>query len=212
MDFGADFDYLIKVIVAGNSGVGKSSLLQRYVDDSFSENFISTIGVDFKIRIIELATGKRVKLQIWDTAGQERFRTIVTSYWRGADGVLFVFDLTDRDSFEAVSTWAKDIERHAKRPIPKILIGNKSDLTKNRVVTHTEATDLAKKLSVPYFETSAKTAAGVEIAFRTIAENVATQYQDLHASGPNKDYIKIPNEQATGGGGEKNNNQCCLLM
>ena len=176
----ADYDYLMKIIVAGNSGCGKSYLLQQYVDKCFNETFIATIGVDFKIKQISLNSGKTAKLQIWDTAGQERFRTIVASYWRGADGVVFVFDITDKHSFESVKQWAEEVERYASPKIQKILVGNKSDLTQKREVTREMGEQLAASMGIKYIETSAKTMANVTEAFHLAAETVASNYQVTH--------------------------------
>ena len=109
-------------------GVGKTCLLLRYANESFSPTFITTIGIDFKIKNIQV-DNKRIKLQIWDTAGQERFRTITTSYFRGAQGILLVYDVTDRHSFIAIKTWSQQIKLHADSEVNKILLGNKCDLT-----------------------------------------------------------------------------------
>ena len=105
-----DYDYLFKLLLIGDSGVGKSCLLLRFADDTYTESYISTIGVDFKIRTIELE-GKTVKLQIWDTAGQERFRTITSSYYRGAHGIIVVYDVTDESTFANVKQWLQENER-----------------------------------------------------------------------------------------------------
>lgn len=122
-----EYEYLVKLLLIGDSGVGKSCLLLRFSDDSFTTSFITTIGIDFKIRTIEL-DGKRVKLQIWDTAGQERFRTITTAYYRGAMGILLVYDVTDKATFENIRNWIKNIELHASNNVNKMLIGNKADM------------------------------------------------------------------------------------
>ena len=116
------YDYLIKLLMIGDAGGGKGALLLRFVDDSFSDKFvISTIGVDFKIKTIEI-DGKTVKLQIWDTAGQERFRTITTAYYRGAMGILLVYDITDEQSFLNTRNWIKNIEQHASDTLKKVLV------------------------------------------------------------------------------------------
>ncbi|TNV84127.1 hypothetical protein FGO68_gene14490 [Halteria grandinella] len=107
-----EYDYLFKVLLIGNSGVGKSSLLLRFADDVFTDNFMPTIGVDFKIRTIEV-DGKTIKLQIWDTAGQERFKTITSSYYKGAHGIIVTYDITDRESFSAIENWMNEVEKHA---------------------------------------------------------------------------------------------------
>lgn len=162
----------IKLLTIGNSGVGKTCLLLRYANDSFSPTFITTIGIDFKVKMVDVA-GKKVKLQIWDTAGQERFRVITTSYFRGAQGIMLVYDVTDRASFMAVKNWVEEIDKNADKHVNRILIGNKCDVDeKDRTVSREEAASLAKSFGMSYFETSAKKGTGVEEAFRTIAEQV----------------------------------------
>lgn len=126
-----DYDFVFKILLIGNSSVGKSSLLLRFADDVFNESFLPTIGVDFKIRTLE-AAGSIVKLQIWDTAGQEKFKTITAAYYKGAQGLLLVFDITDRKSFIDIENWMFEAEKYANQKIVKILIGNKSDMESNR--------------------------------------------------------------------------------
>lgn len=166
-----EYDYLFKLLLIGDSGVGKSCLLLRFADDTYTESYISTIGVDFKIRTIEL-DGKTIKLQIWDTAGQERFRTITSSYYRGAHGIIIVYDVTDQDSFKNVKQWLKEIERYASDNVNKLLVGNKCDLKPKKVIDSKDAEDFAKNLGIPFLETSAKTAQGVEQAFMTMAAEI----------------------------------------
>ncbi len=174
------YDFLIKLLLIGDSGVGKSCLLLRFCDDAWTPSFITTIGIDFKIRTIEL-DGKRIKLQIWDTAGQERFRTITTAYYRGAMGILLVFDVTDQKSFENVRTWHANIEQHASEGVSKILIGNKSDWEEKRAVSTEQGEELARELGIPYIETSAKSNANVEEAFFNLAREVKTRLIDTAA-------------------------------
>ncbi|KAJ2053920.1 Ras- protein Rab-1A, partial [Coemansia sp. S155-1] len=135
-------DYLFKLLLIGDSGVGKSCLLLRFADDTYTESYISTIGVDFKIRTIELE-GKTVKLQIWDTAGQERFRTITSSYYRGAHGIIVVYDITDNTTFGDVKQWLQEIDRYASEGVNKLLVGNKRDLEDARQVDYTAAKEFA---------------------------------------------------------------------
>jgi len=151
-----DFDYLLKFLVIGDSGVGKSALLVRYVDKHFEESFITTIGVDFKQTNIVLDGDTRVRLQIWDTAGQEQYRSIVAAFYRGAHGVVVVFDLTDRTSFEHVRSWLTEVDRFYPAGITRLLVGNKADMIYERKIEKEEAQDLADALGMPYIETSAK--------------------------------------------------------
>jgi Ras-related protein Rab-1A len=167
----SEYDYLFKLLLIGDSGVGKSCLLLRFADDTYTESYISTIGVDFKIRTIEL-DGKTVKLQIWDTAGQERFRTITSSYYRGAHGIIIVYDITDRESFDNVKQWLNEIDRYACENVNKLLVGNKCDLEAKRQVEFEEAKAFADERGIPFLETSAKNATNVEKAFLTMAAEI----------------------------------------
>ena len=175
----AEYDHLFKLLLIGDSGVGKSCLLLRFADDTYTETYISTIGVDFKIRTIEIA-GKSVKLQIWDTAGQERFRTITSSYYRGAHGIIVVYDVTDKASFSNVKQWLQEIDRYACENVNKLLIGNKCDLTTKKVVDYNTAKEFADGLGIPFLETSAKNATNVEQSFVCMA----TEIQRRVSSGP----------------------------
>ncbi|KAI0563020.1 ras-related protein Rab-13 [Gracilaria domingensis] len=167
-----EYHYLYKLLLIGDSGVGKSCILTRFADSIYEDSQTSTIGVDFKIRTIGI-DGKRVKLQIWDSAGQERFRTIAAAYYRGAHGVGIVFDITDEKSFQSVeNSWIEEIENNTISPVRTLLIGNKCDLENEREVNRDEAEALAKKYSMSYIETSAKTAENVFEAFVTISKEI----------------------------------------
>jgi len=157
-------DYLFKLVVIGDSGVGKSCLLLRFADDTFTQSYISTIGVDFRFRTVHV-DGKAVKLQIWDTAGQERFRTITSAYYNGADGIILVYDVTSKESFDHVSEWLAEVDRHASENIQRLLVGNKADLVDQREVSEEVAAQYADSLGIPFVETSSKTAANVDTAF-----------------------------------------------
>jgi len=143
-------------------------------DDAFTESYISTIGVDFRFRTVKIDK-KTVKLQIWDTAGQERFRTITSAYYRGADGIIMVYDVTSQDSFDHVNDWLKEVNRYASEGTCKLLIGNKSDRSTDKVVTFEQAKEFADDIGVPFLETSAKSAANVEEAFLTMASELIKQ-------------------------------------
>jgi Ras-related protein Rab-8A len=180
------YDYLIKLLLIGDSGVGKSCLLLRFSDDSFTPSFITTIGIDFKIRTIEL-DGKRIKLQIWDTAGQERFRTITTAYYRGAMGILLVYDVTDEKSFGNIRNWIRNIEQHATESVNKMLIGNKCDMVDKKVIDTARGKALADEYGIKFLETSAKTGAGVEDAFITLAKDIKKRLIDNTPQEPTND-------------------------
>jgi len=167
----SDYDFLFKLLLIGDSGVGKSCLLCRFADDTYMESYISTIGVDFKIRTIDL-DGKTVKLQIWDTAGQERFRTITSSYYRGAHGIIIVYDISDRESFDNVKQWLNEIDRYACENVNKLLVGNKCDMDSKRQVDFEEAKAFADERSIPFLETSAKDSTNVEKAFIQMASDI----------------------------------------
>ncbi|KAJ3062947.1 GTP-binding protein of the rab, partial [Podochytrium sp. JEL0797] len=185
-----EYDYLFKLLLIGDSGVGKSCLLLRFADDTYTESYISTIGVDFKIRTIELE-GKTVKLQIWDTAGQERFRTITSSYYRGAHGIIVVYDVTDQDTFNNVKQWLQEIDRYAVEGVNKLLVGNKSDLKDKKVVDFNAAKEFADTLEIPLLETSAKNSSNVEQAFLTMAKQIKDRMGSATAAAPNKAAIKV---------------------
>merc|ERR1719321_2356167 len=139
-----DYDHLFKLVLIGDSGVGKSCLLLRFADDSFTESYISTIGVDFRFRTVKVGD-KFVKLQIWDTAGQERFRTITSAYYRGADGIIMVYDVTAQESFDHVQDWLSEVNRYASEGTCKLLVGNKSDRA-DKVVSTEKARAFADSL------------------------------------------------------------------
>ncbi|XP_059143151.1 uncharacterized protein LOC131930603 [Physella acuta] len=164
-------EYLIKVVIIGNQGVGKSCLMLNYVDGTFITPHINTIGVDFKFKDLE-RDDCLAKLQIWDTAGQDRFRAIVSSFYRGAEGLMVVFDVTDELSFQKVPEWFKEASRHGSTDCIKVLVGNKTDLVEERKVDAKAAASLASKFGAKYIETSAKTASNVHQAFDLLADNI----------------------------------------
>lgn len=176
----AQYDCLIKVLMIGNTSCGKSSLLTRYVDDSFEPSRISTIGIDFKMKTIDVL-GKRAKLQIWDTAGQERFRTITQAYYRGAMGIIIVYDVTDRRSFEDVKRdWIINVDRHVNLEVRKTLVGNKSDMESERAVGTEEGQRLADELGIRFFETSALRGDNVDSVFVSMATDIHERTANGH--------------------------------
>ncbi|XP_061776836.1 ras-related protein Rab-8A-like isoform X1 [Nerophis ophidion] len=168
------YDYLFKLLLIGDSGVGKTCVLFRFSEDAFNSTFISTIGIDFKIRTIEL-DGKKIKLQIWDTAGQERFRTITTAYYRGAMGIMLVYDITNEKSFDNIKNWIRNIEEHASSDVEKMVLGNKCDINDKRQVSKERGEKLALEYGIKFMETSAKANINVETAFLTLARDIKSK-------------------------------------
>uniref|UniRef100_T1DF43 Putative rab-protein 10 n=1 Tax=Psorophora albipes TaxID=869069 RepID=T1DF43_9DIPT len=161
------YDLLFKLLLIGDSGVGKTCILFRFSDDAFTSTFISTIGIDFKIKTIELR-GKKIKLQIWDTAGQERFHTITTSYYR----IMLVYDITNEKSFDNIVKWLRNIDEHANEDVEKMILGNKCDMTDKRVVSKERGESIAREHDIRFMETSAKANVNIEKAFRELAEAI----------------------------------------
>ena len=167
-----EYDYLFKYLIIGNEGVGKSSLLIRFVDDTFSYDYVTTIGIDFKIKSLEI-DGELIKIQIWDTAGQERFRNIISSYYRGAQGIFLVYDITNKESFYSLKNWMSEIEKHCNiNKIKIIIVGNKRDLESRREVTFEEGKQFASKFKFKFYETSAKESYNVHDTFIYIAKEI----------------------------------------
>ena len=190
---------LLKILVIGESAVGKSCLLLRYTDDKFQETFMTTIGVDFKTKHIEV-NGQKVKLQIWDTAGQDRFRSITKAYYRGAHGILVVFDISRKDTFNQTKMWIDSIKEASTDPVDMILVGNKADL--ERAVTREEAEEMAQRYGIKYFETSAKDNKGVNEAFMHLA-TIALEKKPVAAP---QNTVK-PKQHSNNGGV----NGCCTI-
>ncbi|KAK2511987.1 Rab10 [Columba guinea] len=269
------YDLLFKLLLIGDSGVGKTCVLFRFSDDAFNTTFISTIavwplgperadvssvfkrksltkssvsrspahggeilgssvlqgsnveqkrsrdlvlkvidfvnaddknsgtveGIDFKIKTVELQ-GKKIKLQIWDTAGQERFHTITTSYYRGAMGIMLVYDITNAKSFENISKWLRNIDEHANEDVERMLLGNKCDMEDKRVVPRAKGEQIAREHGIRFFETSAKANINIEKAFLTLAEDILRK---TPVKEPNSENVDI----SSGGGVTGWKSKCC---
>jgi small GTP-binding protein len=166
-----EYDYLFKVVLIGDSGVGKSNLLSRFTRNEFNLESKSTIGVEFATRSIQV-DGKTIKAQIWDTAGQERYRAITSAYYRGAVGALLVYDIAKHLTYENVERWLKELRDHADQNIVIMLVGNKSDLRHLRAVPTDEAKAFAEKNNLSFIETSALDSTNVEMAFQNILTEI----------------------------------------
>lgn len=160
-----EYDCLFKIVIIGESGVGKSAIINQYTKNFFSDTYVSTIGVDFQFKEVE-HEGKKIKLQIWDTAGQERFRTITNSYYRHSNGILLVYDVTNMETFANVEKWINEIYKFVPQDIPILLIGNKIDLESIRVISTNEGLLLSKKYNCEFVEVSAKEYSSIDKAMK----------------------------------------------
>ncbi|GAB0193160.1 ras-related protein Rab-3B [Grus japonensis] len=180
-----NFDYMFKLLIIGNSSVGKTSFLFRYADDTFTPAFVSTVGIDFKVKTV-YRNDKRVKLQIWDTAGQERYRTITTAYYRGAMGFILMYDITSEDSFNAVQDWATQIKTYSWDNAQVILVGNKCDMEDERIIPVEKGKHLADQLGFDYFEASAKENINVRQVFERLVDIICEKMSESIESDPSR--------------------------
>ena len=168
----------VRLVTLGDSKVGKTSLILRYVDDEFNLNYLSTMGFDLKIKKIKLSNNKEVKVKIFDTAGQERFKSIASNYLKKAEGIILVYDITDRISFENIDNWVDDINKEGENSKAIILIGNKSDKEDERAIQKEEGEKLAKNCcgGIKFYETSCQTGENVEKAINDLVNDVYNKY------------------------------------
>lgn len=166
------YDVSSKVMLIGDSGVGKTCLLVRFKDGAFlSGSFISTVGIDFRNKVVDVE-GTKVKLQIWDTAGQERFRSITRAYYRDANALLLLYDVSNKASFDNIRAWLGEINEYAQEDVVIMLLGNKADMTSERVIRTEDGERLANEYNVAFMETSAKTGMNVDLAFMAVAKDL----------------------------------------
>ena len=200
-----DYDFIFKVLLLGNSDVGKSSIILRYVDQTWSDTFVPTIGVDFKVKTLEV-DNKKIKMQIWDTAGQERFRTVISSYFRGSHGLFLIYDITNRDSFKNLENWLSEIEENANKNVLKFLIGNKCDLENDREIQTKEGQDFANRNGMQFMETSAKEDKNINEAFEALAK-LMMEFSNEKNSSLNKADTKVLKKSS--GKDLKTKSGCC---
>ena len=199
------YELLYKIIIIGDSGVGKSNILSRYLNDDFNLDSKNTVGVELGTKYLKIK-GKGAKLQIWDTAGQERYRSITTSYYKGSHGCFIVYDIANEESFENVDKWYSEAVKTTSENVSIILVGNKCDLEDQRIITKETGEEKAKNLKCPFFETSAKTKINIDEIFQEITNNIYDKYGDnenesdnidiVHEDGQNKNVdINQPNQE-----------------
>ena len=183
-------EYSFKILLLGDTSVGKTCFLKRYTEDTFQDAYLSTIGFDFKFKMVTLKNGKQVKVQLWDTAGQERFRTIAKSYYKGAHGIILIYDVSNPKTYDNIKKWLAQIKEEASSKVCIILVANKID-HEERVVTEEEGEKLAKSFNLKIFESSAKENINVTEAFQEVIENISVNYSNIMTGGTKLQNTKI---------------------
>ena len=176
-------ELLYKILLLGDSSVGKTCFLMRYSDNTFQEIHMSTIGLDYKLKNVQLDDGKMYKIQIWDTAGQDRFRSITKNYYKGAHGIVLIYDITDKKTFENVRNWVKQIKEEVSDKVCIILVANKIDAEDKRVVSTEEGEKMAAEYDMMFFECSAKTGNNIDNAFNQLVKKTVENYSKIDQSG-----------------------------
>lgn len=200
-------DYKIKIIVVGDSGVGKTNLINRFASDKFDTNSKATIGVEFVYKTLKI-NKEVIKVEVWDTAGQERYRAITSSYYKGAKGAIIVYDITNEDSFNNVESWMNEVTKKGKKDMQFLLVGNKKDLINDRKVTEQKGIDKAKELNMNLFEASALEKTNVNEAFNYLVKEI---YLNIRK----EKNINTNNDEKIGQGGialntnKKKRKKCC---
>mgnify|MGYP002863962065 CR=1 FL=1 len=172
-------EVLYKILLLGDSSVGKTCFLMRYTDNTFQEIHMSTIGLDYKLKNVQLDDGKMVKIQIWDTAGQDRFRSITKNYYKGAHGIILIYDITNKKSFENVRNWINQIKEEVSEKVSIILVGNKIDDEEHRVVLTEDGEKIAKELGLMFFECSAKSGVNIDSTFNELVKKTVENYSKV---------------------------------
>ena len=179
MESSNDSDLVFKILLLGDSEVGKSCFLMRYSENVFIENYITTIGLDYKLKTVKLDTGKTIKVQLWDTAGQDKYRTIAKNYYKGSHGILLLYDITKQSSFDNIREWVRDIQEEVNEKAILFLIGNKIDMEDQRKIPKEKGVELAEEFKIPFFEASAKSGENVDEVFKALYNKICEIYGDL---------------------------------
>ena len=195
-------DSVYKVLLLGDSSVGKTCFLLKYTDKVFNEVYMSTIGLDYRLKTLTLKSGKKVKLQIWDTAGQDRFRTITKNYYKGANGIILIYDVTNSDTYENVENWISQIKEEASPNVVIYLVGNKIDMEDKRKVTTEEGQKIANENNLPFLETSAKSDININETFDNLVEKMDSVFSNLEKKS---DSVPISGDKLN----KDNKKKCC---
>lgn len=171
------YDYLFKILLIGDSGVGKTCILCRFANNEFNRSHISTIGIDFKMKTVVVG-GKRIRVQMWDTAGQERYETITTQYYRRAQGIILVYDITRQETFKNIRKWLRYVDEHANNNVQRLLLANKCDAEDERAVWKDQGARLAAEKNIKFFETSAQSNINIDEAFTEICQQILHAMND----------------------------------
>ena len=172
-----EYDFLFKLIIVGDSNVGKTNIMSKYIHNQFNQHSKSTIGVEFGTKIVNI-DNKKIKAQIWDTAGQERYKSITSAYYKGAKGALIVYDITNKFSFDSVDKWVQDLNSYGDKTITLLLVGNKSDLEEKRQILKENGEEKAKCFNLGFIETSACSGDNIDQAFVIMLKEVLKKYID----------------------------------
>ena len=183
-----DFFLVFKVLLLGDSTVGKTCLLLKYTDKIFKEEHMMTIGLDYRLKRMKLKNWKEVKLQIWDTAGQDRFRSITKNFYKGTHGIILIYDVTNEKTFENAKSWVEQIHEEISDKVVIYLVGNKIDMEEERKVSTEEGKKLAEELGIPFFETSAKTGENIDNIFDNIVEDLDKEFGNIQKIERNLSY------------------------
>ena len=188
-------EFIYKILLLGDSSVGKTCFLMRYTDNTFQDIHMSTIGLDYKLKNVQLENGKMVKIQVWDTAGQDRFRSITKNYYKGAHGIILIYDVTEQKSFDNVKNWMAQIKEEVSERVSIVLVGNKIDDEDNRKISTEQGESMAKDYEIMFFECSAKTGQNIDEIFNNLVKKVVENFSKSADNGQ-----KLKNKKKKGKG------------
>ena len=203
-----DFDEKIKLMILGDSSVGKSSILRKYCKNEFLDKYITTIGIDFQIKNLTI-NNKKIKLQVWDTAGQERYRVVTKNYFNTSDGFIIIYDITNRETFTNINNWIEQITTIVGNNVKCVIFGNKNDLNNKRKVETDEGKELAEKFNFKFFETSAKEGNNIEEGFKSLTMDILDDISSVKERRNNTSILKTKRGKKLNNNKEDNKKSCC---